>query len=217
MGSFNEKEGAYLELLREYTSIYFDLDVVVLPALSFDKNDLSPRLNPYTQHGQISADDVQSKLKSSIPDDAFFVLAITLEDLYPRSEVFVFGQSSYLDRVGVASFARYDPLFFGEKRDENFEKTRLRRSCNVIVHEIAHGFGLSHCIYYRCILNGTINLKETDERPMYLCPVCLHKMHVAIKLDFVKHYQRLLEFCEKAGFEEEAGWIKNHLKKIMGT
>jgi len=29
-----------------------------------------------------------------------------------------------------------------------------RRACHVIVHEIGHMFGIWHCVYYECTMNG---------------------------------------------------------------
>jgi archaemetzincin len=56
-------------------------------------------------------------LKLRLPSDAFCILAITMEDLYPdASWNFVFGQASPRERVGVYSFARYDPAFYGEPK-----------------------------------------------------------------------------------------------------
>lgn len=56
-------------------------------------------------------------LKARVTADAFCVLAVSMEDLYPEpSWNFVFGQASLRERVGAYSFARYDPAFYGEPR-----------------------------------------------------------------------------------------------------
>jgi hypothetical protein len=34
---------------------------------------------------------------------------------------------------------------------------------------------LEHCIFFRCIMNGSNHLDESDARPMFFCPVCLRK------------------------------------------
>jgi archaemetzincin len=61
-----------------------------------------------------------------------------MEDLYPDPRWnFVFGQASVRDRVGVFSFARYDPVFYGESRSSRYQELLLRRSTKVLVHEIA--------------------------------------------------------------------------------
>ncbi|KPJ81179.1 MAG: hypothetical protein AMS17_19795, partial [Spirochaetes bacterium DG_61] len=128
---------------------------------------------------------------------------------------FVFGQASLRERVGVFSFARYDPAFYGEARTDEYYRLLLHRSCKVLAHETGHMFGLYHCIYYHCLMNGSNHLKESDARPMHLCPVCLRKLHYSIGFDIAGRYHELARFYKTTGFEKEAGWINNRLKKIL--
>lgn len=160
LGEFHKGQVPLLDKLQEYAAVYFDMEVEILPSLSLSGGKLTTRINPYTRNRQILTSDVLAGLKKHIPSDAFCVLAITMEDLYPHpSWNFVFGQASLSERVGVYSFARYDPAFYGEKRGKDYEKVLLKRSCKVLVHETAHMFGLKHCIYFRCVLNGSNHLK----------------------------------------------------------
>lgn len=176
-GEFPQSQIPLLEKLREYAAAYFAMEVKVLPCLTISESNLTTRINPYTRNRQILATNVLAILKKNIPSDAFCILAITMEDLYPEpSWNFVFGQASLSERVGVYSFARYDPAFYGEKRGKDYEKVLLKRSCKVLVHETSHMFGLNHCVYFRCVLNGSNHLKESDARPMCVCPVCLRKL-----------------------------------------
>jgi len=60
-----------------------------------------------------------------------------MEDLYPDPHWnFVFGQASLRDRVGVFSFARYDPAFYGESRGSQCRQLLLWRSAKVLVHRL---------------------------------------------------------------------------------
>lgn len=68
---------------------------------------------------------------------------------------FVFGKASLVDRVGVFSFARYDPRFWGEEEQEGDASLVLRRTLKVCVHEIGHMYGISHCVYFSCFMNGS--------------------------------------------------------------
>ncbi|MEE8553110.1 MAG: archaemetzincin, partial [Desulfobacterales bacterium] len=177
---------------------------------------LTSRRNPYTRNRQILTHDVLILLKKRQPFDAFCVLVITMEDLYPDpSWNFVFGQASPQDGVGVFSFARYDPVFYGEKRRKKFKGILLRRSCKVLAHETGHMFSLAHCIYFQCQMNGSNHLQESDARPFSLCPVCLRKLQFGIGFDVVDRYQKLLDFYKRAGFENEAGWVSKRLKWIL--
>jgi archaemetzincin len=93
----------------------------------------------------------------------------------------------------------------------------LRRSAKVLVHETAHMFSLAHCIYFKCMMNGSNHLQESDSRPLALCPVCLHKLQHSIGFDVAARYRRLLEFYRKVGFEYEEDWVAGRLTKIEGT
>ncbi|MFB0553476.1 MAG: archaemetzincin [Phycisphaerae bacterium] len=227
LGEFREGKIPLAERLQEYAGAYFSLQVETLPSLSLSGENITTRTNPYTRNRQILTGDVLAILKRNIPSDAFCVLAITMEDLYPEpSWNFVFGQASLRERVGVYSFARYDPAFYGQKRGKDYEKVLLRRSCKVLAHETGHMFGLKHCIYFRCSLNGSNHLKESDSRPMHLCPVCLRKLQYSIGFDVVSRYRNLLQFYRpaeplarrgsKVGFEEETQWIIKRLRWIVG-
>jgi archaemetzincin len=217
LGEFPKGQIPLLEKLREYATAYFAMEVKVLPCLTLSDGNLTTRINPYNQNRQILTTDVLAILKKNVPSDAFCVLAITMDDLYPEpSWNFVFGQASLSERVGVYSFARYDPAFYGEKRGKDYEKVLLRRSCKVLVHETAHMFGLQHCIYFRCVLNGSNHLKESDSRPVHLCPVCLRKLQYSVGFDVVTRYRNLLSFYQKAGFDDEAQWAANRLRCLLG-
>ncbi len=45
-----------------------------------------------------------------------------------------------------------------------------RRSIKVLTHETGPMFGLTHCICFRCVVNGSNHLQESDRRPLHLCP-----------------------------------------------
>ena len=75
-------------------------------------------------------------LQGRLPEDAFCLLGITMEDLYPEpSWNFVFGPASLNERVGVYSFARHDPAFDGEPRGKDYPALLLRRSMKVLTYE----------------------------------------------------------------------------------
>ena len=73
-------------------------------------------------------------------------------------------------------------------------------------------FGLTHCIYFRCVLNGSNHLAESDSRPMHLCPVCLHKLQYSISSDLVTRYRSLRKFYAQAAFDDEAQWTAGRLE-----
>ena len=218
LGQFPDSQAPLVDRLKEYAGAYFAMEVEVLSPLALSGNKITTRINPYTKNRQTLTADVLALLRKNLPADAFCLLAITMEDLYPEpSWNFVFGQAMLRGRVGVYSFARYDPAFYGEQRGDDYEEILLRRSCKILVHETTHMFGLRHCIYFKCVVNGSNHLKESDSRPLHLCPVCLRKLQHSIGFDVVDRYRHLLRFYRKIGFDNDAQWIAKRLKRILGT
>jgi archaemetzincin len=106
-----ETEGAPAphELVR-FASAFFSMPVEALPPLGVSKQRITTRTNPYTRQLQLLTGDVLGVLRRILPANAFCIVGITMRDLYPSpSWNFVFGKASLGDRVGVFSFARYDP------------------------------------------------------------------------------------------------------------
>lgn len=216
LGEFNADSAPSLEALRDYAQAFFQLDVVLLPSEVYESAAFEPRINSGTRKLQLRSTAVISWLAQRLPDDAFCLVAVTMTDLYPAPGWnFVFGQASSAHRTGVFSFARHDPLFFGEERPDDFDAVLLHRSCRTLVHEIAHIFGLEHCIYYRCIENGSNHLAESDARPQHPCPICLRKIHHATGCDLAARYRDLAYFyAQHAGWESEEAWVRLQLAKL---
>ncbi|MHC4482061.1 MAG: archaemetzincin [Planctomycetota bacterium] len=217
LGEFPKAQVPLVETLTEYAAGYFTMQVELLPSLALSDSNVTTRINQFTKNRQILTGDILAILRRNLPADAFCLLAITMEDLYPdASWNFVFGQASFRERVGVYSFARYDPAFYGRKREKNYEKIVLRRSCRVLAHETGHMFGLKHCIYFKCVLNGSNHLQESDARPLHLCPVCLRKIQYSIGFDVASRYRNLRRFYQKADFNDETRWLTHRLERIVG-
>lgn len=218
LGDFPPDASPPLSLLKECAEAYFMMEVRITKPVKAGHPRLTTRTNPVTGSFQILTLDVLSYLRRNFPSDAFCVLGITMEDLYPGEDWnFVFGQASLDAGVGVFSFARYDPAFFGHARGEDYGRLISERSCKVLVHETAHMFSLSHCIYFHCLMNGSNHLAESDARPMHLCPVCLRKLQYAAGFDVVQHEQKLFYFFRNSGFDKEARWVSRRLDHILGS
>jgi archaemetzincin len=216
LGDFASEHSPSNDKLREFAAAFFAMEAKVLPAVKIDGSTFATRRNPITNNPQILTGDVLDFLKARIPADAFCILAITMEDLYPEpSWNFVFGQASVRERVGVYSFARYDPAFYGEARAPGYETLLLRRSCKVLAHETSHMFGLAHCTYFHCLMNGSNHLVEADRRPLHLCPVCLRKLQWSIGFDVLQRYSALEGIYRANGFTDEADWLTRRLKNLQ--
>ncbi|HEV8618498.1 MAG TPA: archaemetzincin [Candidatus Udaeobacter sp.] len=217
LGDFAPERSPSIDKLREFATAFFAMEVKALPSTKLDASKFTPRRNPYTGNSQILTGDVLNFLKTRVAANAFCILAITMEDLYPEpSWNFVFGQASLRDRVGVYSFARYDPAFYGESRTAGYETLLLRRSCKVLAHETGHMFGLAHCTFFNCLMNGSNHLAESDRRPLHLCPVCLRKLRWSIGFDVLERYSALEQISRTAGFIDETDWFSRRIKTVRG-
>ena len=122
-------------------------------------------------------DGILQKLPTYKPLDHYAILGVTNNDLYPGPRWnYCFGWASYTEGVGTFSFCRYDPAWDGID-DPDREKNFMMRSCHIMVHEIGHMFGLRHCIYYECLMNGLNSAEEQRQGGIrILCPVCQKKL-----------------------------------------
>ncbi|KAH8668106.1 hypothetical protein BGZ60DRAFT_408603 [Tricladium varicosporioides] len=94
----------------------------------------------------------------------------------------------------------------------------LARVCRTASHELGHCFGIDHCVYYACSMQGTASIIEDARQPPYLCPVDLAKVLKATGADIEERYEALLGFCEKHKgthlFAAYRIWIKERLGEL---
>ncbi|XP_076856539.1 archaemetzincin-2 [Brachyhypopomus gauderio] len=226
IGSFGEGAGIteqYVEWLREYCqAFYYGLVVKLLPPVTVASTNCTFRVNSNSYNLQLHAGELLSFLKKKKPKDAFCIVGITMIDLYPReSWNFVFGQASLTEGVGVFSFARYDDDFYKRSYAGRLKKAvrlepgnyalfqgyytppitskLLLRSCKTLTHEIGHIFGVQHCQWLQCVMQGSNHLEESDRRPMDVCPICLRKLQSAIGFKIADRYKALLCWIETEG------------------
>ncbi|KAF7907509.1 uncharacterized protein EAF01_005095 [Botrytis porri] len=94
----------------------------------------------------------------------------------------------------------------------------LSRICRTASHELGHCFGIAHCPYYACCMQGSASIQEDARQPPYLCPVDLKKVVMATGADVRRRYEALLGFCESHGsahmFVAFGEWIRGRLEQI---
>jgi hypothetical protein len=71
--------------------------------------------------------------------------------------------------------------------------------------------------YYECNMNGANHLDEADSTPMHLCPVCLRKLHRAVRFDPTERYGKLREFYDANGMKVEEEWVTKRIVAIRGA
>ena len=89
-----------------------------------------------------------------------------------------------------------------------------RRASKVLTHEMGHMFGIYHCVFYECIMNGSNHLGETDARPMHLCPVCLRKLQLSTSFDLLKRDRSLLQFFATHALKPASDWMRRRVEKL---
>ena len=112
------------------------------------------------------------------------------------------------------AYTRLAPL------DQTFTQSQLSgmwlaRVCRTTTHELGHCFGIDHCVYYACSMQGTASIAEDVRQPPYLCPIDLTKILHATRINMEDRYERIAGFLEKYDnnmvFAAYAAWIRARL------
>ena len=72
-----------------------------------------------------------------------------------------------------------------------------------MVHEIGHMYGIKHCIYYNCTMNGSNSYDEFRRSARYLCPLCRRKLSRAIGFKVSDWLSNMRSACAELGFDED--------------
>jgi len=191
-------------------TFYLGAKVELLPGIKSKKLLANTRSRAERGFGmQINTASCHALLDKLRPADSFIVLGFTCFDLYPRDDWnFVFGEALPSRGTGVFSFARYGDCD---------TKTFMRRCMAVLCHEVGHLFGLSHCIWWECLMNGSNHDSESDGRPMHLCPMDLAKLQEALGMDLLERERALEALWRSYGLEQPADWHRAHMQALEGT
>ena len=182
--------------LQSYLEAFFQLPVRIEVASEF-------KLPPEIQ-GKLSSDKIRESLRDSLPKDAFCVIGLLSHDLYSEDNGpghLLFGEGHYYDRTAVASLARL------QTTDQRLFKHRIFK---LLAHELVHTFSVEHCGYFRCLMNSSGSIKESDARPIFLCPVCLRKQQSVLGFDPGRRYRQLLQSL-KPSLSKDTRWLKRRL------
>ncbi len=214
IGQFGDEQNKIIQATREYMSLYFQCEAVVLEPI--DESvipDAAKRVHPQWKVKQwLTSTILEDILAPRLPDDAFASIAMTNTDLWPgEGWNFVFGYASYRDRVGVWSLNRLgDP----EKDAASYQRC-LHRTLKLATHETGHMFSIKHCKKYRCNMQGSNHQEEADSQPLAMCPECHAKILYATGCHPETRFEQLAEFCDNHDMIEEAAYFRKALKAIQ--
>ncbi len=213
LGDFTKTQRKIVTLSADFMSRYFNRPVKISETLPLSIVPAKARrTHPQWGDKQILSTYVLDQvLKPRLPDDAAAYIAFTPSDLWPgRGWNFVFGQAALRERVGVWSIYRNgDP----DKSDESF-RLCLLRTMKTATHETGHMFSMMHCTMYECNMCGSNHRRESDRRPIALCPECMAKVCWATKTDPVGRFKKLSGFCKKQGLKQEAAFYTKSMKAL---
>ena len=198
-------------------SFFYPMEVKLTNLVSLKSLKVKSRINQYSKKIQYHADQILSRTEKYVPNDAHCVIFILFDDLYPENSWnYVFGLASYEQRVGVFSFARFSSSFESKNEPIIFDNYLLYCSCSTLTHEICHTFGLDHCIYYTCLMNGCNSMEESKKQPLYECPICLRKLQYSIGFEPLERYKKMENITKKFGgcFDAASKWYENRINSI---
>lgn len=183
-----------------------------LPKNFYDANKIKFRDDDKTSsHAQAYTVDILNRLVPYKKRSTYAILGVTMVDLYPGINWnYVFGWANFGSGSGVFSFKRYHP---DSKYNDNTYDDYIRLACHTMAHEIGHMFGIHHCAYYECIMNGYNSMEEQLARKNNtLCPVCLKKLQSNIQFDTKARFEAMLKAVSELGFEKEVEQYTDLLK-----
>ena len=213
LGPLTDGQRRVVNLASDYLGRFYGLPMRRQPDLPLSVVPAKARRNhPSWGTPQILTHHILDRiLRPHLADDAMASLCLTASDLWPgEGWNFVFGQASLEERIGVWSIHRHgDP-----DADADSFQLALLRALKVAVHETGHMFSIRHCTAYRCVMNGSNSLDESDRGPLWLCPECMAKVAWATGVDPRERYRVLVTFAKEHHLEAEAAHFLRSLELL---
>ena len=162
-----------IKQLKELIYIYFGLEIKEI-----DVSNTNNVLFRKTSFNNFITKDIHHKLSTYYNNDKdiFAIIGLCCKiGIFSKENKVLHGEHNDSTQSAVCSFSK---LGIYNKLERNIpEWLKIRRSGKILLHEIAHLFGLKHCEFFRCLMNKDVVL---DCVPLHLCPICLNKLYFAM-------------------------------------
>lgn len=214
IGGLSDTQGKVVDSVLEFLEVFFCSQVKRFEPLGLDSiPQTAKRTHPEWGDKQILSTYILDKvLLPRKPKDAIAVLGLTASDLWPeKGWNFVFGQASLYERVGVWSVYRYG----NPDADEESYHRFFLRTLKVALHETGHMYGIEHCISFKCGMNGSNSLPETDDSPIVFCSECSAKIWYKTGADPAEWSLELAKLAVNCKLKDEAEYW-NKSAKLLG-
>merc|ERR1719197_1787482 len=114
------------------------------------------------------------------------------------------GSDSYYR--GAASASALAPAPPSRPPPPRAREEALRRAAKLLVHEIAHLYGIDHCVRRDCVMRGTGHLVEDFAAPSHVCEVDLRKLQFRLGFALAARHASLAAVYARWGLKREAAW-----------
>ena len=90
-------------------------------------------------------------------------------DLFIPILTHIFGQAYLNGDTGVVSHFRLNNEYYGLKANK---QRLLERFIKVVIHELGHTYGLTHCHDPTCVMQSSTYVEDLDQKSSSFCDTC---------------------------------------------
>jgi archaemetzincin len=133
--------------------------------------DLSNCYNPGRR--QHDANMILKLVSDITPPEAVKSVGLLKVDLFIPILTHIFGQAALHGKTAIVSIFRLRNELYGLRQNYMLQNERLRK---VVIHELGHTFGITHCFSPNCVMRSSTYVEDLDQKGIHLCNVCLSEL-----------------------------------------
>ena len=97
-------------------------------------------------------------------------------DLFIPILTFIFGQALLGGRTGIASLYRFSNERYGMSGNDQIQLDRFKK---MVIHELGHTFGMTHCHTPTCVMRSSTYVEDLDQKEQHFCIHCRPRLEKA--------------------------------------